>query len=84
MKTLEELRTFCKGYVQGVLAAETDLSEEDLWIEWGGYDINLFGSHYTLLLSGTDRKALRVNAYKAGWKESLGDPIHVFTIRGEL
>ena len=44
MKTHDELRVFCEGYLEGALRQTKDLSDVDDWVTWGGYYINLFGS----------------------------------------
>ena len=73
MKTLDELRTFCEGY----RFAAPDLPNTDDWVVWGGYDINFAGAEYSSHATDTD---LRVDAYKAGWTDNIGDPIHSFTV----
>jgi hypothetical protein len=48
---------------------------------WGEYDINFAGSEYSYhAKKGGD---LHVDAYKAGWVDTPGEPIHSFTIYGE-
>ena len=87
MKELNELRAFCEGYHQAALANDrafysNTLAGCDDWVVWGGYDINFAGADY----SGHAKKDtdLHVDAYKAGWTDSIGDPLHSFTIQGEL
>jgi len=77
MKELNELRAFCEGY----RFAATDLPATDDWVVWGGYDINFAGMDYSQHAE-TDQD-LRIDAYKAGWTDSVGEPIHSFTIYGE-
>ena len=85
MKTREELQAFCEGYAQGLTNERafygTPLSGCDDWVVWGGYDINFAGAEYSSLIK--DDGSLRVDAYKAGWKDAIGEPIHSFTIEGE-
>ena len=80
MKTLEELRAFAQGYLEGALACNAILSGFDDWVIWGGYDINFAGADYTDV--ATD-KTLHVDAYKAGWVNDIGAPLHIFTITEE-
>jgi len=84
MKTLEELKAFCEGYTQGLVNDRafygTPLSGCDDWVIWGGYDINFAGSAYS---QHADDNELRCDAYKAGWVDNIGEPIHSFTIKGE-
>jgi hypothetical protein len=82
MKTLIELRAFCEGYAKA-LGKEVDgeLAGRDDWIVWGEYDINFAGSEYSYHAKKGDD--LHVDAYKAGWVNALGAPIHSFTIYGE-
>lgn len=77
MKTLEELKAFCQGYLEGTLACNADIAEWDEWVIWGGYDINFAGAEYSQHASDD---SLRCDAYKAGWVGNIGDPIHSFTI----
>lgn len=79
MKTLNELRAFCEGYYRGM--PDEEKYNADDWVIWGGYDINFAGADYSVHAK-TDN-ALRVDAYKAGWTDSIGDPIHSFDIIGE-
>ena len=82
MTTLEELKAFCEGYAYGLSADRafygTTLKGVDDWVVWGGYDINFAGSDYSSYAQ-TDTD-LRVDAYKAGWTDSIGEPIHSFNI----
>jgi hypothetical protein len=85
MKTLNELRVFCEGYAKG-LASERDfygntLAECDDWVVWGEYDINFSGS--VCSYHAKNDNDLHVDAYKAGWVNTPGEPIHSFTIFGE-
>ena len=81
MKELKELRAFCEGYLEGLLACNATVPAIDDWVVWGGYDINFAGADY----SGHAKKDtdLHVDAYKAGWTDTPGDPLHSFTIQGE-
>ena len=84
MKTEAELRAFCEGYLKASLACyavRQAWASWDDWVVWGGYDINFTGAEYSSLIK--DDGSLRVNAYKAGWKDAIGEPIHSFTIEGE-
>lgn len=78
MKTIEELKAFCDGYAHGLITMLTTLQSVDDWVVWGGYDINFAGADYSSHAE-TDTD-LRVDAYKAGWADNIGDPIHSFTI----
>jgi hypothetical protein len=82
MKTLIELRAFCEGYAKA-LGKEVDgeLAGCDDWIVWGEYDINFAGSEFSYHAKKGDD--LHVDAYKAGWVNTPGEPIHSFTIYGE-
>ena len=81
MRNYHEMTAFCQGYLEGALACNATLSDWDDWVIWGGYDINFAGVDYSSLAE-TD-KGLRVDAYKAGWVDNIGEPIHSFTIKGE-
>ncbi len=81
MKTLNELRAFCEGYLEGLMACNAIIPDMDDWVVWDAYDINFAGAEYSGHAK-TDND-LHVDAYKAGWTDSLGDPIHSFTIFGE-
>lgn len=81
MKTEAELRAFCEGYLVAALACHASVYAWDDWVVWGGYDINFAGAEYSSLIE--DDESLRVDAYKAGWKDAIGEPIHSFTIEGE-
>ena len=44
MKTLEELKAFCEGYLACYFGSvDMDVGGVDDWVVWGGYDINLAG-----------------------------------------
>ena len=85
MKTLNELRAFCEGYAQGLANDRafygTTMQGTDDWVVWGEYDINFAGADYSS--HAKNDNDLRVDAYKAGWTDSIGDPLHSFTIYGE-
>ena len=78
MKELNELRAFCEGYLEGLMACNATVPAIDDWVVWGGYDINLSGSE----VSGHAKEEtdLHVNAYPANWVDNLPEPIHSFTI----
>ena len=82
MKTLDELRAFCEGYRQGLINDRsfygTTLAGCDDWVVWGEYDINFAGAEYSG--HAKNDNDLHVDAYKAGWTDSIGDPLHSFTI----
>ena len=83
MKTLNELRAFCEGYRLKAFYADgiETMCNTDDWVVWGGYDINFAGYEY----SGHAKSHvdLHCDAYKAGWTDSIGEPVHSFTIFGE-
>lgn len=81
MKTLNELRAFCEGYLEGLLAGNARVADIDDWVVWYEYDINFAGADYSG--HAKNDNDLHVDAYKAGWTESIGDPVHSFTIKGE-
>jgi hypothetical protein len=85
MKTLNELRAFCEGYrlaliVERNFHSETLASADD-WVVWDEYDINFAGADYSS--HAKTNSTLRVDVYKAGWTDSIGEPIHSFTVWGE-
>ncbi len=85
MRTMEELYAFAEGY-QRALQAErefmsADVSAMDDWVVWGGYDINFAGRDYSTNVSKPF--ALAVDAYRAGWKDDIGNPLYSFIIEGE-
>ena len=82
MKTLNELRAFCEGYLEGLSRDNVDITGTDDWVQWGGYDINLFGSYLSVRLEDAEN-ALTVDAYPADWEDCLPAPIHTFDIKGE-
>jgi hypothetical protein len=85
MKTPEELEsynkiyTFAEGYGKCLLASHVTLKGIDDWVVWNGYDINLAGSDYSSYAENDHQ--LRVDAYKAGWTDSIGDPIYSITVQ---
>ena len=86
MKTLNELRAFCEGFVRGLRSDRdfygTDMSGLDDWVLWGGYYINLFGSHLSQNTK-TDYDVW-VDAYEEKDDLStLGQPVHAWLIEGE-
>lgn len=78
MRTIEELKAFCEGYIDGLLACNADHHDWDDWVVWGGYDINFVGQAYTSEELGD--AALLVVAYPAGWEGELPDHLHSFTV----
>lgn len=81
MKTLEELKAFCEGYLACYFGSvDMDVGGADDWVVWGGYDINLAGAEYS---QHAEDDELRCDAYKAGWVDNIGEPIHSFTVKGE-
>jgi len=78
MKTLEELRAFCEGYLQGLWACNASVQGIDDWVVWDEYDINFAGADYTG--HAKNDNDLHVDAYKAGWTDSIGEPLFSFTI----
>jgi hypothetical protein len=78
MKTLEELRAFCEGYLQGLWACNASVHTIDDWVVWDEYDINFAGADYTG--HAKNDNDLHVDAYKAGWTDSIGEPLYSFTI----
>ena len=84
MKTLEELKAFCEDWHKHAVAEHSgDVSGLDEWFRWGGYDLNIFGAHYSVELSDAgDNSALIVCAYPGDWSTQLPEPIHQFTLKG--
>jgi hypothetical protein len=85
MKTLEELRAFSEGYLQGLWACNASVQGIDDWVVWDEYDINFAGADYTG--HAKNDNDLHVDAYKAGWTDSIGEPLYSFTIftsKGEI
>ena len=81
MKTFEELKAFCEDYLKAKLAeGNGDVSDTDDWVQWGGYDLNLFGSYYSVHLND-NTKALTVDAYPDGWTDVLPDALHTFNVQ---
>jgi hypothetical protein len=85
MRTLDELRAFCEGYRQALITERSfygnTLKEALDYVVWGGYDIHFAGYEYSgHAKSNVD---LHVDAYKAGWTDSIGEPVHSFTVYGE-
>ena len=76
MKTLDELRAFCEGYHAAL--PDDDISGADHWVVWDEYDINLAGAVYSG--HAKNNNDLHVDAYKAGWTDSIGNPLFSFTI----
>ena len=78
MKTLQELRAFCEGYLEGLLALHATVPTLDDWVVWGEYDINFAGADYSG--HAKNENSLHVDAYRAGWTDSIGEPLHSFTL----
>jgi hypothetical protein len=76
MKTLNELRAFCEGYREGM--PDEDIYSADNWVVWYEYDINFAGAMYSGHARNED--SLHVDAYRAGWTDSIGDPLYSFTL----
>ena len=85
MKTLNELRAFCEGYTKGLANDRafygTTLECVDDWVVWHEYDINFAGAEYSY--HAKKDNDLHCDAYKAGWTDSIGEPLHSFTVWGE-
>ena len=79
MRTIEELKAFCEGYLEGLLACNADIHDWDDWVLWGGYDIQFSGPHWDDL-APDDGKTLACDVYKAGWKLLPSQPTHRFTV----
>ena len=81
MKTLDELKAFCaEWHKQALIDHEGDVSGLDEWFEWGGYDLNIFGSYYSVGLED-NTATLMVAAYPGDWSKQLTDPIHLFILK---
>ena len=78
MKTLEELKAFCEGYLACYFGSvDMDVGGADDWVVWHEYDINLTGCEYA---QDIDDDEWHVNAYPRGWTGNLPDPLFSFTI----
>lgn len=78
MKTLEELKAFCEGYLTCYfLNVDMDVGDVDDWVVWYEYDINLTGCAHA---QDIDDDELSVNVYPRGWTGNLPDPLFSFTI----
>lgn len=77
----QELQAFAEGYAQALDAERNfrgdTLRRVDDWVVWRDYDINLFGAD---LDDSLTPQQLRVNAYPAGWKDSLPKPLYDFVV----
>ena len=78
MRTIEELRAFCEGYLNGLLACNADLYDWDDWVLWGGYDIQFNGPY--LDEGAPDERSLVCDVYKAGWEGDLPPTLHRFVV----
>lgn len=78
MNTIDqELKSFCEGYLEATKANGGLVQYADDWVVWRDYDINFTGAEY---IGGLTNRELRVNAYPAGWKDSLPNPLYQFTV----
>jgi hypothetical protein len=77
MKTLQELVSFCESYAQNHQIE--DLRGLDDWIDWGGYEINIFGCDWGIRIADNPH-ALSVDAYPANRQNDLPEAIHSFDI----
>lgn len=79
--SLEKVKAFAEGYIEGVLACNADLFDWDDWVLWDEYDINFVGQYYTSEDMG--EKDLLVVVYPRGWKGNLPDHLFSFVTKGE-
>lgn len=80
MKTIEELKAFCEGYLKAkMLEHNGNVEDTDDWFRWGGYDLNIFGSYWGIRLEG-NTTALSVDAYPEEWELTLPDALHTFDV----
>ncbi len=79
MKTIEELKAFCEGYLEGLMACNAHLNDWDDWVLWGGYDINFNGPYWDDL-AADDGKTLVCDVYPADWKDVRPPTLHRFTV----
>jgi len=80
MKTLDELKTFAKGYRLALQATDEIAGCED-WVLWDEYDINFTGAA-DLWDDGTvGERDLHVSVYPRGWKGNLPDPLFSFNVK---
>jgi hypothetical protein len=79
MKTVNEMKAFAEGYRNALLG--TDMSHTDEWVQWGGYDLNIFGQKWGIRIEGD--QSLSVDAYPMGWQDTLPEPIYTFDMKGE-
>jgi hypothetical protein len=79
MKTIDELKAFCEGYIEALIAAKADLYDWDDWVLWGGYDIQFNGPYYDEL-APDDERSLVCDVYKAGWEGNLPPTLHRFVV----
>jgi hypothetical protein len=82
MKNHLLLHAFCEGYRLAMLAkcdhTNDTLASTDDFVGWGGYDINFAGADHSG--HAKNDNDLHVDAYKAGWTDTIGDPVYSFTI----
>jgi len=77
--TYQDIVAFCETYKANALRKSEDLSGIDDWVRWGGYEINLFGSYYSLRIEGKDA-ALSVSVYPSGWTDNLPESLYEFDL----
>ena len=75
------VKAFCEGYLDGVLACNANLYEWDDWVIWGEYDINFVGHSYTSTDLG--EKELLAVVYPKNWTGELPDHLYSFVVKGE-
>lgn len=73
------VKAFCEGYLDGVLACNANLYEWDDWVIWGEYDMNFVGQGYTGEEVGA--KELLVVVYPKDWKGALPDHLDSFVVK---
>lgn len=81
MKTAEELKAFCAGYLEGALACNAELADWDDWVLWEGFDIQFHGTDYDGL--APHDKSLACSVYVAGYEELPDTPAHRFAVEGK-
>jgi hypothetical protein len=81
MKTLNEIKAFCQGYVQGLAGHDVYLHEWDDWFVWEGYDIQFSGADNDELAdTGT---TLACTVYEAGYDQLPETPLYRFAVHGK-
>ena len=79
MKTLEQLKDFCQGFVDGYVSAEGTTFDCDDWVIWDKFDINFTGNSYAEGIGDSD---LHVSVYPKDWEE-LPSPLFDFVVKGK-